>query len=187
MTKRVTVLGALAAALAIPSLAAGVNSGLKPGQQVTPFHPKHLAGPLAGSDKCFPCTFQNRPQVQVWVNGDSAKNVLPIATTLSKAMKAHSGKEFKALVVFLTTPQTAAKTEAAVQEAAKNPATSGVGMALLDTKDEAIANYKINTAADIKNTVFVYKNWKVENTFVNLKADDKGLGDLNKAIENVAK
>ncbi len=187
MMKRIAVLAALAAAIALPALAVGVNSGLKPGQLVTPFHPKHLAGPLAGSARCFPCTFQNRPQVQVWVNGDNTKNVLPIASTLSKAMKAHSGKEFKALVVFLTTPQTAAKTEALVKEAAKNPTTAGVGMALLDTKDEAVLNYKINTGADVKNTVFVYKDWKVQNTFVNLTANDKGLGDLNKAIENVAK
>jgi hypothetical protein len=187
MTKRVAVLGAITAAIALPALAAGFNSGLKPGQTVSPFHPKHLAGPLAGSDKCFPCTFQNRPQVQVWVNDDNPKNVLPIASTLSKAMKTHSGKEFKALVVFLTNPQTAAKTEAVVKEAAKNPANAGVAMALLDSKDEAVLDYKINTGADVKNTVFVYKNWTVANTFVNLKDNDRGLGDLNKAIETVAK
>ncbi|GAB4469799.1 MAG: hypothetical protein OHK0029_42490 [Armatimonadaceae bacterium] len=184
---RTFLIGAVAAAVAIPAFAAGVTSGLKPGQSVSPFHPKHLAGPLAGTDKCFPCTFQNRPQVQVWVNGDDAKNVTTIASNLSKAMKTHSDKEFKALVVFLTTPQNATKTEALVKAAAKMPETKGVGMAILDSKDEAVSNYKVNTSADVKNTVFVYKDWKVANTFVNLKADNKGIGELNQAITGITK
>jgi len=185
--KRNLLLGAIAAAIAVPALAFGVNSGLNKGQMVSPFHPKHLAGPLAGSSNCFPCTFQNRPQVQVWVNGDDAKNVTAIASNLSKAMKTYSGKEFKALVVFITTPETAAKTEALVKSAAKMPETSGVGMALLDSKDDAVNNYKINTTADVKNTVFVYKDWKVAEKFVNLKADSKGITQLNTAIAGIAK
>lgn len=184
--KRIAILGATIAALAIPALAA-LNSGLKPGQQVTPFHPKHIVGPLAGTDKCFPCTFGNRPQVQVWVNNDDPKNVVALARNLSKAMGTYKGKDFKALVVFVTTPATVAKAEATIREAAKSPEVAGVAMAVIDTKNEAIANYNINTSADVKNTVFAYKDWTVANTFVNLQADDKGLGTLNGAIAKVAK
>ena len=60
-----------------------LNSGLGKGENVTPFHPKHIVGPLAGSSNCFPCTFQNRPQVQAWINGDDAKNVAKIATPVA--------------------------------------------------------------------------------------------------------
>ena len=184
---RSLLLGVVATALAIPALAAPLNSGLKPGQRVTPFHPKHLAGPLAGTSNCFPCTFQNRPQTQVWVNGDDTKNVLAIATDLSKQMAANKGKEFKALVVFVTDKSNEAATQKLIKTAAANPATAGVGMAYIDKNEDAVENYGINTAADVKNTVLVYKNWTVAENFVNLKADAAGIADLNKAISTITK
>ncbi|MBC8104209.1 MAG: hypothetical protein H7Z41_16665 [Cytophagales bacterium] len=174
-----------ATALVIPAFAAPLSSGLATGQSVSPFHPKHVSGPLKGTTECFPCTFENRPQVQAWINADDSKNVLPIAKSLGKAMKTYQGKEFKALVVFLTTPENAAKTEAAVRAAAKTPGTEGVGMAVLRTDDAAVSNYKVNTASGVKNTVFVYRNWKVADKFVNLKADAAGLKTLNQSIAKV--
>jgi len=185
-----TTLGGLAAAalaLAIPALAAAPASGLKAGDSVTPFHPKHLAGPLAGTDKCFPCTFQNRPQAQVWVNGDDPKNVLALAKQLGSAVKKHQGQEFKGLVVVLTDGKNAAAAEKLVKAAAKTPGTEGVAMAVLPKSDDAVEAYKVNTSADVKNTVIVYKNWKVADTFVNLKGDGAGLAKLDGAIASVAK
>lgn len=183
---RSVVPAALAGVAALTAIAAP-NSGLKPGEQVTPFHPRHLAGPLAGTSNCFPCTFQNRPQVQVWVNGDAPQNVAELAKTLSGAMGKYKGKEFKALVVFLTDKANASSVQKTVAEAAKKPEMAGVGMALLDRGDEAVKNYKINTSADVKNTVLVYKDWTVVRSFVNLKADAAGAGQLNQAIASVAK
>jgi hypothetical protein len=184
--KRSALLGTVATALvAAAVVAAPVASGLKRGESVTPFHPKHLAGPLAGTSNCFPCTFQNRPQAQIWVNGDNAKNVVALAGTLSKSMKTYSGKEFKGLVVFLTTPATAAKVEAEVKKAAKDPSLTGVGMALIDTKNEAVEAYNINTDPTVKNTVIVYKDWKVADSFVNLTAADTT--KLEKAIAGITR
>jgi hypothetical protein len=163
----------------------GAASGLKTGERVTPFHPSHVSGPLAGTDNCFPCTFQNRPQVQVWVNGDSAENVAKIATNLQKQIDANKGKEFKAMVVWLTDDVNAAKPilkKVAAQTGAKD-----VAMAALSKKDDAVDAYKINLNSDVKNTVFAYKNWKVEAAMVNLKADDKGLTALNGAIGNLVR
>ena len=169
--------------VSVAAFAAPLSSGLKPGENVTPFHPRHLAGPLAGSTNCFPCTFQNRPQVQVWVNGDSAQNVAAFAKTLSRAMDAHKSQEFKALVVFLTTPKTEASVRAMVTAAAKKPELKGVGMALLDTNNEAVSAYKINLSA--KNTVFAYKNWQVAQSFTNLNGDASGLQKLDGAISGL--
>lgn len=184
---RSAVIGFVAAALAVPAFAAPLNSGLKPGESVSPFNPRHLAGPLAGTTNCFPCTFQNRPQVQVWVNGDDPKNVTAIAKTMNKAMDTYKGTEFKGLVVFLTTPKTLAKTEATVKAAAKMPELNKVGMALLNSEDDAVEMYKVNTASEVKNTVFVYKNWKIAEKFVNLKGDAAGIAQLDKAIAGIAK
>lgn len=178
--------GAAVLVCASAAFAAPLNSGLKPGESVTPFHPKHLAGPLAGTTNCFPCTFQNRPQVQVWVNGDDEKNVAALAGNLSKAMQTYKGSEFKALVVVLTDKANQSKAEAMVAKAAKMPGLAGVGMAVLDKSSEAVEAYKINTSADVKNTVFAYKNWKVADKFVNLKADSAGLAKLNGAVATIA-
>ena len=181
--KNVTLAIAALGIAGIAALAAPLTSGLKPGENVTPFHPRHLAGPLAGSTNCFPCTFQNRPQVQVWVNGDSPQNVAAFTKTLSRAMDAHKGQEFKALVVFLTTPTTEAGVRAMVTAAAKKPELKGVGMALLDTNNEAVSAYKINLSA--KNTVFAYKNWQVASAFTNLPGDASGIQKLEGAISGL--
>ena len=100
--KNLSISLAVLGVASLAALAAPLASGLKPGENVTPFHPRHLAGPLAGSTNCFPCTFQNRPQVQVWINGDAPQNVATLGKTLSSAMKTYQGKEYKALVVFLS-------------------------------------------------------------------------------------
>ena len=174
--------GIAVAALAVPAFALfSANSGLKPGESVSPFHPKHLSGPLAGTDKCFPCTFQARPQVQVWVNGDDAKNVDAITTFLQKQIESNKSKEFKALVVVLGDEKSAAPYVAW----AKSTKSKDVAIALLPKSDEALKNYKINTAADVKNTVLVYKDWKVSSNMTNLKATD--LGKLNAEIAKIAK
>jgi hypothetical protein len=174
------------AALSVSAFAllGGANSGLKPGENVTPFHPKHITGPLAGSDKCFPCTYQQRPQVQVWVNGDDLTNVTAIAKNLQKNIVSHKGSEFKAMVVFVSND--AAKLAPALKEAAKNGAPD-VAMSVISPKDEAVEAYKINLSPEVKNTVIVYKNWKVDQTMVNFKATDKGLEALNGAIAKIAK
>ena len=49
-------------------------------------------------------------------------------------------------------------------------------------KSEYVGQYKINTSADVKNTVIVYHDMKVDANFVNLKGDEKGLKSLNGAM-----
>jgi hypothetical protein len=172
-------------ALIAAAFAFGANSGLNKGESVSPFHPSHFAGPLKNSDKCFPCTFQNRPQVQVWVNGDSTGNVASIAKNLSQAMKKYENKEFKALVVFVTDKKNADSVKK--QVLAATPGIDNVGMAVITKDNEAVSNYKINLSGDVKNTVLVYKNWKVEEKMVNLTADKNGLDSLNSAIAKITK
>ncbi|MFX8641089.1 hypothetical protein ABTM21_19720, partial [Acinetobacter baumannii] len=90
---KVLALTAAAAVSVVAFAVSSVSSGLQPGERVVPFHPSHLVGPLAGTNNCFPCTFQNRPQVQVWVNGEDKASVVAFAKTLSKAMETHKDKE----------------------------------------------------------------------------------------------
>ena len=100
-------------------------------------------------------------------------------------MTAHKTREFKALVVFLTDDKNAASVKKAVAESARKPALAGLGMAVLNKSDDAVRAYGINTAADVKNTVLVYKDWTVRKSFVNLKADPSGLKQLEGAIGSI--
>ena len=172
-------------ALALVAMA-GVNSGLEKGESVTPFHPTHVAGPLAGTTNCFPCTFQARPQVQVWVNGDTDANLATIAKTLDKAIDTKKAQEFKAMIVILTDAKSKDATLAKATSFAKSNSLKNVDVAVLAKNDEAVSAYKVNTDKTVKNTVFVYKNWKVENKMVNFVADAKGLSALGTAINKIA-
>jgi hypothetical protein len=175
------------AALATLALAAPLVSGLNPGESVTPFHPRHVVGPLANTNNCFPCTFGNRPQVQVWVNGDSDQNVKQLARTLAGAMGTHKGKEFKALVVFVTSNPGDGKLPLTLKKVAAETKSANVGMAIVGTDDEAIRAYKINLDPSVKNTVLVYKNWQVAEKMVNFKADAAGVAALSGAVARIAK
>lgn len=180
--RKTLVFGVATVAVAASAVAfLGSSAGLKPGDRVTPFHPKHVSGPLANSDKCFPCTYQQRPQVQVWVSGDSEENVAKIAANLQKQIEKHKGAEFKAMIVWLTDDAKAAKP--ILMNVAKSA--KDVAVAYLPKNDEAVAAYKIDKSN--KNTVVVYKDWKVSNAMANLKADEAGLAALNAEIAKIAK
>ena len=172
------------AAVAVVAMA-GVNSGLGKGESVTPFHPDHVVGPLANTTNCFPCTFQARPQVQVWVNGDDAKNLSTIAKSLDATMDAKKSAEFKALVVVLVDSAHKDSAKKMVLNLAKSNNLKNVDIAVLDKSNEAVGAYKINVDKSVKNTVFVYKNWKVEDKMVNFVADANGLNALKSSINKI--
>ncbi|MBS1721172.1 MAG: hypothetical protein JST35_12065 [Armatimonadetes bacterium] len=177
----------LASSVAIAASALAFNSGLNKGERVSPFHPTHVAGPLANTSNCFPCTFQNRPQVQVWVNGDDAKNVLAIAKALDKASVKHEGKEFKSMIVWITDPANMDAAKAAATKFAKQIGSNRVDVSVIGRNDSAVSQYKINLDSGIKNTVFAYRNWTVREKMVNFKADKAGIEALNGAIDALAK
>jgi hypothetical protein len=174
-----------ASALSVAAFAA--DSGLKVGEMVSAFHPKHVAGPHKGTDACPPCTYGNLPMVQVWVNGDDMGNVLEISKTLEKAVEAKKRSQFKAFVIVLTDKAKSKETAAALEAAAAKAGFNDLAVAYLSKDDHAIKDYKVNTAADVKNTIFVYKDRTVQTKFVNLKGDKAGLSSLNTAIDKIAK
>jgi hypothetical protein len=175
------------AALAIPALALAVTSGLKAGEQVSAFHPTHVAGPMAGTDKCFPCTFKNRPQAQIWVNGDKTENVVALAKALDKSMDNLKGKEFKAMIVVLSDKSAMEATKTMAAKMAKDNGIKNIAIAVLPKDHEAVQAYKINLSKDVKNTVFVYRDWTVKDSMTNVVANSAGLASLEKAINNTAR
>lgn len=169
------------ATLALATTMFGASSGLAVGEMVTPFHPTHVAGPDKGTSTCPPCKYGARPAVQVWVNEDDMSNVIALATNLSDKVKA-SKHEFKAFIIKLECCEGCAGHMTDMGGKLKN---NNLGIATIKVDDTAVKNYKINTSEEVKNTVIVYKDKKVVAKFVNLKADAKGLKELNAAIAKV--
>jgi hypothetical protein len=184
--KKAILLGTGVAVLMLPAFAR-VTSGLDKGENISAFHPNHVSGPLANSTKCFPCTFKQRPQVQVWVNADDMKNVASLASTLEKAVGKNKKAEFKAMIVFVVDAAKVDSTKKLVGGSAAAKANPNVAMAVLAKNDSAVESYKFNTGSDVKNTVFVYKNWKVTDKMVNVKADAAGVKALETAIAAITK
>ncbi len=168
-------------ALALPVMALAPQSGLNVGEKVSAYHPQHVSGPDAGTDTCPPCKYGNRPAVQVWLNGESEENIMAMAKALDSKV-AGSKKEFKAFMINLTHCDACVDGTKAV---AKKSGLKNVAMAYLPKTDEAVKAYKVNTSADVKNTVFVYKNREVVAKFVNLKADAEGLKALSAAVAKI--
>jgi hypothetical protein len=81
--------------------------------------------------------------------------------------------------------------EAGATETIKNIVTKtgakDVALSILPKGDAAVTAYKVNLSNDVKNTVFAYKNWKVEAKMINLKSDAKGLAALDGAIDKLVK
>jgi hypothetical protein len=163
-----------------------VDSGLKVGDFVSAFHPKHVTGPHKGTDTCPPCTYGKLPQVQVWVNGDDSKNVEAIAKLLDSRVGDWKKSDLKAFFIFVTDAAGKAATAKKIEDIASKSGAK-IAMAWIDKGDEAIEQYAINTDAGVKNTVLVYKDMKVASKFVNLKADQKGLVQLNQAVDGITK
>jgi hypothetical protein len=158
------IVGAALAATAIVSA-----SGLKPGDTISAFHPTHVAGPLAGSDKCFPCTYKSRPQVQAWINGDTRENVVAIARALDAEMSSHKDKEFKAMIVMLTDKAGMEATMKMAKSIAESEKLKHVAIAVLDRNHEAVKAYQIDLKA--KNTLIAYREWRVTRTAANVMAN----------------
>jgi len=188
MTKRIFSAAILVAAVSVTAFAmrGAVESGLKVGEMVSAFHPNHVSGPHKGTDTCPPCTYGNMPQVQVWVNGDDSKNVEAIAKLLDTRVGDWKKSKLKAFVIFVTDSANNAATTKNIEDIASKTGVK-IALAWIDKGNEAVEQYKVNTSAEVKNTVLVYKDRAITSKFVNLKADDKGLGELNTAINGIVK
>ena len=184
--KRNLTLGLMAlVALAVPALAMnGVDSGLGVGEMVPAFQPHHLSGPDKDTNTCPVCTYGALPAVQVWLNSNATpEDITAFAKLLDKAATTHKKAEFKAFVINLTDCQMCV---GKVTGVAKDSPYKNVDIATLSSSNGAVKAFKFNKTDEVKNTVFVYKDRKVVEKFVNLKPDKEGMAKLNAAIEKVA-
>ncbi len=177
----------IGAALAVPAALfafGGASSGLKVGEMVSAFSPNHVTGPDGGTQTCPVCKYGKTPAVQVWVNGDKPENVSKIADALESSIKMEGPDKLKAFIIFVKPASVSTKAiEGQLKMVAEKCKLKNVALAYVDgPKSEFVGQYKINTSAEVKNTVLVYHDLKVSANFVNLKADEKGLKNLKGAM-----
>ena len=173
--------------LCVPMIAtafAGPKSGLQPGDTVSAFEPIHVTGADAGTKTCPVCKYGKTPAVQVWVNGDSMENVSKIADALEAAIKMDGPDKLKAFIFFIKPADESAEMfEGKLKMVADKCHLQNVALAyVLGGDASTLHQYKINTAADVKNTILVYHDMKVSANFVNLAGDEKGLMNLHSAM-----
>lgn len=179
-------------ALSLPALTlseGGLQSGLAKGATVVPFFPKHVAGPDKGTKACPVCKYGYMPGVQVWINADNAGNTANLAKGLERELNVLGLKKVRAFVVFFN-PQGKTPDEFGdwVGKLGAQLQLKKVALAYLqEPDDEAIKAYKINTDAQVRNTIFVYRNRKVTEKFVNFVADKPGLAKLAHAMVSVTR
>lgn len=182
MKTRASLFGLLAA-LALTGFSHSLDSGLKVGETVFSFNPHHVTGPLKGTDSCPPCTYGNRPMVQAWVNGPDGSTISALAKTLDAEMTAHADKQLKTFVIVLIDKGQIPSTQTLLAQIAQKTGCNQVSLAYLANDDEAVSDYEVNTAPQVKSTIFVYKKRIVDTKFVNLPTDQKGLAKLNSAVQ----
>ncbi len=180
MTKNVLIAALSAVALAAIYGFSGVESGLKVGETVTPFNPTHISGPDKGTTNCPPCTYGARPAVQAWIAPqEKAEVVASIGKVLEGSEAKYSKSEFQGFMIMLT------RCDACVEKAnvfSKEAKAAKIGIATLAVTDAAIKNYKVNLDKEMLNTIFVYKDKKVVEKFVNLTNSKEDIAKLEAAI-----
>lgn len=160
------------AVVAVAALGTGkLSSGIKVGENVSAFMPHHVTGADANTNTCPVCKYGMIPAVQVWVNGDSPKNVEKIAKDLDARIHQAGDSNHKGFIVFVEpTNVDKTKLEANLKAMAADANLHHVALTYVTTDNDAIKDYQINLNPGVKNTVFVYNNRKVESKFVNLNA-----------------
>jgi protocatechuate 3,4-dioxygenase beta subunit len=156
------VLAAAAAAVGRPPVA----SGLDRGASVEPWNPLHVAGPDRGTNACPVCTYLEKPVVVVFAK--DTPNTVALTAKLEAFAAANQKTGLRVVV---------AVTDAAPDRLARVAADLKVTAASLcelspRTRANDLKAYRVNPAAE--NTVIVYKDYTVTDTFVDLPAGDFG-------------
>jgi hypothetical protein len=100
-------------------------------------------------------------------------------------MSEQKEKQLKAFFIFVTDEGKALAPK--LTELATQAKADDLCLTFLPKKDEGVELYKFNLDPEVKNTIIVYRNKRVTAKFVNLVADEKGLGELKAAIAEVVK
>jgi hypothetical protein len=143
-----------------------VESGLKVGDYVSPFHVTDVTGSEAGDSLCYTCKYGGRPVVGIFVreiNEDVAKLIQGIDESVGK----NSGKQMRSYVVLMTDDPDAE--EAKLKKIAAKYKIKNVPLTTFDGV-KGPPSYKISKKAEV--TVLMWKGQEVKANHAFAKAKD---------------
>lgn len=108
-----------------------------------------------------------------------------LVKSLNEAVNSNKDQELKAFFIFADDNGKALSPK--LTKLADETKAHDVALAYIGRDDYSVGAYKINLVPEMKNTVLLYRNKRVTNKFVNLKADEKGLAELKSAIAELVK
>jgi hypothetical protein len=123
--------------------------------------------------------------VQVWTNGEDRENLSKLVNALEKHTVDRSGAQLQTFIIVLTDKEGRDEVARKLTEIAGATRASKIHLTYLDRGDNGVRGYRVNLAPEVKNTIFVYRDRRVTDKFVNLKADEEGLRSLNDAIVKI--
>lgn len=137
-------------------VAAEIESGLKPGEQVGAYNVKDITGPNAGKSLCYRCSYGARPVVNVFtrtVNDDLAK----LITQVDKLVTENKDKKMAAFVTVLA--EDADKIAPQLEAMAKKNNIKNVPLTIFDG-EAGPSDYNISDKADV--TVLLWSKGEVK-------------------------
>lgn len=169
-----------------PSAKTSLQSGIDLGDNCPAFDPKHLTGADAGKYACPMCKYGLGQGIMLWTNSDDFNQLTGWVKKLDSKMKMMGEKKLRVFIVY-TNPQkeNAATVEEKLNEWLMPLRLEKVAVVYLpsvnDVKSNAAA-YHINP--DVINTMFVYRQRKVIEKYINAELNDETLDEVIEKIQN---
>lgn len=158
-----------------------VQSGLKVGDYVSPFHVTDVTGPRAGDSLCYTCKYGRNAVVGIFVreiNEDVAKMIQGI----DKSVEKNSAKQLRSYVVLMTDDPDAE--EAKLKKIAAKYEIKNVPLTTFDGV-KGPPSYKISKKAEV--TVLMWKGSKVHANHAFAKAKDVDKKSAKAVVADSAK
>jgi hypothetical protein len=183
MKLKILALAIAVLSLASWSMADDVKSGLKVGEGVGPFDVTKLAGAendgvKIGTQLCYRCKNNTRPQVMVFTRSSDEK-VIAFVKKLDAELAKNSDKQLRAFVNYLGESKDAAS-DAAKKLAATTKA-ENVPFVVPNEFENGPEDYGLNAKAEV--TVLVAKEGKVTANHAFAKAKDLDAESIIKDVE----
>lgn len=157
------------------------NSGLLKHEECPAFRPHHAWGPDKGSTACPMCKYGNKQGVMAWINTDDWKNIAKLAKALEAEIRKEGPDQIRAFLIYMN-PSRLNKNELEnrLQQFARENKLQQVAILYIPSpEDEKTAGlYRINPSKGIRNTLFIYKNRRVFDKYINFDASQMNLSLL---------
>ena len=123
----------------------------------------------------------------VWITNDSLEDAGKIAKALQESVAVKNGSGFGAILTFVNVKgENSDEFAKKLADFSTENKLEKISVSYLGPEDRGVKIYKINTEADVENTILVYTKKRVTAKFVNLKPEKEELAKLIAAINDIA-